>query len=484
MTDPYIKANPGDPILSEHWNTIQVRMIEALRTHTHLGGDDGKKLGGGGIDPETTLSVKQLNVSTTLTANQLDVPTALTVKGINVSDRLTGLGNEKLSVTGGTISGPLSVTGNVGLGTTTPNKQLTLASNRSDNHAPMEVRGSGNAGWGIGLVVRTTGGQDGGAILLRSREKSWQVRGETGATATGFQITEDGGDAEYGSGWGTPRLHIRAGGNVGIGTTSPQSALHVAAQSSVLARIEAGGSGGWAEVDLYSTYGVANQRYWNLAARGHGGFVIRQLNDARTEVSVPLTIDTTGTMFTKTLQVQGDLYAANSGLYFNKTDHDHSGIGNTQGYAAIENASNFGALMIMGRSTPAGRIVKLWDYLEVNGSMKVTGDLSVGGRYVPHYASNWVERGANDTAVIDFNVGFFPVLVSVMARMSDAQTYTHIRPGAQGWDDIYSRDETVYFIVNGNTVRIHPSKNSGLGAIVYDGPSATRSFRVLAWRGD
>ncbi|MCY1020992.1 tail fiber domain-containing protein [Pyxidicoccus sp. MSG2] len=374
MTDPYIKAEPGDPILSEHWNTVQVRTIEALRTHTHLGGDDGKKLGGGSIDPETTLSVKQVNVSTTLAASQLTVSSALTVKGINVADRLTGLGTEKLNVTGGTVSGALSVTGNVGVGTATPNKQLTVNYTRGDNHAPMEVRGPGNAVWGVGLVVRTTGSVDGAAILLRSREKSWQLRGESGATATGFQITENGGDIEYGQGYGTPRLHISAGGNVGIGTTSPQSMLHIVSTTSVLARIEAGGAGGWAELDLYSTFGTANQRNWNLAAQGGGGFAIRMLSDARGWVMTPLHIDTGGTVFaTRNLQVQGDLYAANSAMYFTKTDHEHSGIGNTQGYAAIENASNYGALMILGRTTPSGRIVKLWDRLEVIGKTYSSG---------------------------------------------------------------------------------------------------------------
>ncbi|MDC8447985.1 MAG: hypothetical protein LV473_06485 [Nitrospira sp.] len=80
------------------------------------------------------------------------------------------------------------------------------------------------------------------------------------------------------------------------------------------------------------------------------------------------------------LDVQGDIRAGNSDLYFTKTDHAHSGIGNTAGYAAIENASNFDALMILGRAgTDRGRKVRLWDYLEVNGPLEVTGDLAVKG---------------------------------------------------------------------------------------------------------
>jgi hypothetical protein len=337
----------------------------------------------------------------------------------------------------------------------------------------------------MALVVRTVGGQDGAGVLFRSRTKNWQIRGESGVSATGFQITEDGGDAEYGSGFGTPRLHISAGGAVGIGTTLPQGQLHVGSAGNVLTRIEAGGTGGWAELDLYSTYNVANLRKWNLAAKGDGGFAIRQLTDARGLQGTPLSIDTAGTVSVQSLRVQGDLYAANSAMYFTKTDHDHSGIGNTTGYAAIENSRGHDALMLMGRQTAAGRVVKVWDYLEVNGSLKTTGDLTVGGRYVPHYASGWVDKGAGDTSVMDFNVGFFPVMVSVMAKMTDGTTYVHIRPGAQSWDDIFNRDETVFMIVANTIVRIFPSSNSAnLGGRIYDGPAAIRAFRVVAWRGD
>ncbi len=79
------------------------------------------------------------------------------------------------------------------------------------------------------------------------------------------------------------------------------------------------------------------------------------------------------------LDVSGNIFAGNSDIYFTKTDHNHSGIGNTAGYAAIENAKSHDALMILGRSgTDKGRAVKLWDYLQVNGSMDVTGTLSFG----------------------------------------------------------------------------------------------------------
>lgn len=79
------------------------------------------------------------------------------------------------------------------------------------------------------------------------------------------------------------------------------------------------------------------------------------------------------------LDVRGDIRAGNSDIYFTRTDHYHTGIGNTAGYAAIENSANYSALMILGRAgTSRGRYVRLWDYLQVNGGMDVTGSVGVG----------------------------------------------------------------------------------------------------------
>jgi hypothetical protein len=73
---------------------------------------------------------------------------------------------------------------------------------------------------------------------------------------------------------------------------------------------------------------------------------------------------------TGSLSVTSALRLGNSDLYFTRTDHAHTGIGNTLGLAAIENTSSHNALMILGRSVstnPLRRVVKLWDMLEVNG---------------------------------------------------------------------------------------------------------------------
>ncbi|QRN93830.1 hypothetical protein JRI60_32310 [Archangium violaceum] len=400
MTEPFYKADPGDPITADDWNNMQSKMREEVRTHTHKGGDSGALLDGSSISPTATLKV-----------NQVDAAVGLTVKNVDVLERLNALDKQKLS-SGGNISGSLSVAGNVGVGTAAPaarldiqganrtgthaqnralyvtgefgeadgvefrhsngtqgvgigyntvyatgtndnqdlmlkargsgtvralnrlevtvpgtgawnklvvnttaewgdgntqfvtigsggaagimlsNPHVTWRENRASirygrsggvpngafwdvgtrvnnafsvalngpddhklwvsgngnvgigttdptkkltvdyagstaNHATMEVRQTGGNSWGVALVLRTTGGNDGAAMMLRSRNKNWHLRGETGDKATGFQITEDGGDAEYGQGFGTPRLHISAGGNVGIGTTAPGSKLDI-----------------------------------------------------------------------------------------------------------------------------------------------------------------------------------------------------------------------------------------------------------------
>jgi hypothetical protein len=90
------------------------------------------------------------------------------------------------------------------------------------------------------------------------------------------------------------------------------------------------------------------------------------------------------------LDVRGAIRAGNSDIYFTRTDHNHTGIGNNADFAAIENAANYGALMILGRTVstnPLRRVVKLWDFLEVNGDVTVTGDITLPGADCAEYFS-------------------------------------------------------------------------------------------------
>ncbi|MGK7925561.1 MAG: hypothetical protein AB4290_10000 [Spirulina sp.] len=92
-----------------------------------------------------------------------------------------------------------------------------------------------------------------------------------------------------------------------------------------------------------------------------------------TGVAGGLTVKGTGeSSFAGSLRVEKKIEAGNSDIYFTKTDHDYTGFGSQHGFAAIQNAKNHNALMILGRyGTSVGRLVKLWDYLQVNGMLTV-----------------------------------------------------------------------------------------------------------------
>jgi hypothetical protein len=98
----------------------------------------------------------------------------------------------------------------------------------------------------------------------------------------------------------------------------------------------------------------------------------------------------------------GQTYLGGSDVYFTDTAHSHSGIGNTAGYAAIENASNYNTLMILGRSGGIGgvRSVSVWDRLDVNGALYTTGDTSVSGNSYLTGASSRLELQGGSSALI------------------------------------------------------------------------------------
>lgn len=101
MSDPYQRANPGDPILADNWNKMQEDVRDHILSHTHAGGaDEGTLLTGASIDKRSAIEVQKVNATT-----------SLSVKGIDVEAKLSALDSGKLSVAGGAIAGPLNVAG-------------------------------------------------------------------------------------------------------------------------------------------------------------------------------------------------------------------------------------------------------------------------------------------------------------------------------------------------------------------------------------
>ena len=98
------------------------------------------------------------------------------------------------------------------------------------------------------------------------------------------------------------------------------------------------------------------------------------------------------------LWTRGGVYCGNSDLYFTKVDHNYTGIGEAVGVAAIENSSNYNALMILGRTvstSPLRRVVKVWDELSVEGDFKALRTLSASDARDKHDIED-LDRGLEE----------------------------------------------------------------------------------------
>lgn len=95
--------------------------------------------------------------------------------------------------------------------------------------AKLEVASDGASKFGTILLVNQSaiGNGDGPKIQFQktmTNSKSWTTGIQNGLNVGNYAISEDGGTL----GFGTPRLTIVPGGNVGIGTTTPNGALQFA----------------------------------------------------------------------------------------------------------------------------------------------------------------------------------------------------------------------------------------------------------------
>jgi hypothetical protein len=270
------------------------------------------------------------------------------------------LDTAKLNVTGGAITGLLNISGQLGIGTPRPSNPLTIESAA-----------------GTYLNVRSTQGGGPFEVLV-------------GVDPTGGIVsTMTNHDLQLRAGRNDNKLVIKASGNVGIGTNDPGAKLEIN-DGDLLFKARSEDPG---DIIFQSSGGGQKGRIWSNPTAGAGLFLSSGDNNP------DITIDSIGRVGIGTpspaakLDVSGDIRAGNSDLYFTKTDHNHTGIGNTAGFAAIENTASHNALMILGRAgTPQGRAVKLWDYLQVNGPLDVTGKLTVSGGAAVNGDANFTGR--------------------------------------------------------------------------------------------
>jgi hypothetical protein len=210
----------------------------------------------------------------------------------------------------------------------------------------------------------------------------------------GFAILDPAGNA---------RLSIDAAtGNVGLGTVQPADRLDVAG------RVRAGGLsiGPWpanpngyafvgsnlldqAQVGNYALLVGTGSESGTTFLNSPGAIRFRIGNGER------MTLTADRLSITPDVTLGGALRIGGSDLYFTETDHNHTGIGNTAGHAAIENARDYGALMILGRNVPRqggglNRVVRLWDNLEVNGPLKIVGDVDIHGKHAFRGSDGWL----------------------------------------------------------------------------------------------
>ena len=256
--------------------------------------------------------------------------------------------------------------GNIGMGTDAP-------------RAKLEVRG--------GAIMPSFGpGEDAGLFFPPdaaggSGDRAWLRYYTRGGEATTLElgIANDADD----------HIALMASGNVGVGTREPVVKLDVAgamrikvefnANRDLDSKLQYGGSltlkGNAPQIDFIDT----DNNDWAIHVNSNKMYFIRE-----PWISTDLVLDGAGRIGMgtadpqATLDVRGGIYAGNSDIYFTKTDHNHSGIGNKAGWAAIENASNFNCLMILGRNVgtdqAANRVVGVWDTLQVQGRVVLTSD--------------------------------------------------------------------------------------------------------------
>jgi len=295
------------------------------------------------------------------------------------------LDTAKVDRAGDAITGPLSVAGALAIGKSSAaaTAKLDVVGDLNINDSNLLFRGGDNnhgLGW-FGNPSKLFGGVNVDGPVL------WgNLGGALGTAPGGAQLIA---------------LSWDNAGRVAIGTPSPAAALHVNGAALI------SDGAGYAVPNAHMTTGSLT--IGSIAKNFGGGsgwspntagLLLETLDDTEIAIhdssvriasvayyqSVPNTLKIGRDMGWGPLArviVGGALDAGNSDLYFTKTDHDHSEFGNTTGYAAIENAVTHNALMILGRAgvthpnRPAARVrmVKLWDYLEVNGDLAVTDQI-------------------------------------------------------------------------------------------------------------
>ena len=288
-----------------------------------------------------------------------------------------------LGIEGGTgntkIKGNLTVGGNIGIGTTNSVAKLDIAQAARTGIHPAAIKG---------LYITGDFGGDADGIEFRHTNGSQGIGfGYNTIYATGSNANQDLNLKAKGTGSVTVTGATTLANNLTVNGAIAPSIGNSVNNGLMFQNNVKGDTTDSAWLRYYLRDGLESMTlelgtsndsddHIALMPSGNVGIGTRTPN-AKLDINGNLAV-TGATTLSSSLTVNSAFYAGNSDIYFTKTDHNHSAFGNTSGYAAIENTANFGALMILGRSTATGRIVKLWDYLQVNGGLDVTGNVGIG----------------------------------------------------------------------------------------------------------
>jgi len=260
-------------------------------------------------------------------------------------------------------------TGNVGIGTAAPISEL-------------HIREDAAGALGPNLTLMNGGGTAGSAAAI---DLSGYDTG-TQAPASRIQGIDDGSFSAHLT-FSSKRpgannnplvetMRLTSAGNVGIGVAPAKARLEVGGMVGNTVAVFGSNQGvsmvaAWPNVGFNCYYNGG----WKALAQGWAGIIGVNENSGSLDFYVnPAAANAADAALTPQVGVSignsGAVLLGNSDIYFTKTDHNHSGFGNTAGFAAIENAANFGGLMILGRTvstSPLVRMVKMWDRFEMNG---------------------------------------------------------------------------------------------------------------------
>ncbi|MFN5952198.1 MAG: hypothetical protein ACK468_17490 [Dolichospermum sp.] len=279
----------------------------------------------------------------------------------------------------------LKPSGNVGIGTETPSEKLEVSGNlkvtgiitgninaTNINSGVLDIARIANNSLSSDKIISlsadkiTSGTISGNLSVTGALNADSLVLGPTNASNLRLGYHQD---YSWIQSHGNKPLLINTSNNVGIGSTvNPIARLDISSASRT-------GTHPTAVKGLYITgdfNGDSDGVEFRHSNGSQGiGFGFNTIYAAGSNANQDLSLKPKGTgqvTVSGNLKVTGSLTAGGSDIYFTQTDHTHTGFGNTEGFAAIENASNHNALMILGRQTSTGRIIKVWDRFEVNGT--------------------------------------------------------------------------------------------------------------------